>query len=114
MSVSVHDLQSSLDNLILEGVAAAQELSIFVKHRDRWIRGCRAGSPKQAAEIAETVFQRSGLPVEVRSQNGRPLIEIDEDGVRCCDKGGSHAGGSLSADDRARACDPGQRFVCVR
>ena len=109
MSVAMHNLQSSLDNLILEGVAAAQELSIFVKYRDRWIRGCRAGSPKQAAELAEMVFQRSGLPVEVRNHNGRPLIEIDEHGVRCCD-----AGGSDSTDNRSREFDPGQRFVCVR
>ncbi len=109
MSVSVHDLQSSLDNLILESVAAAHELSIFVRYRNRWVRGCRASSPKQAAELAETVFHRSGLPVEVRNQNGRRLIEIDDNGIRCCD-----ASCSTEADDRAQAFDPGQRFVCVR
>ena len=109
MSVSVHNHQSSLDNFILEGVAAAQELSIFVHHRGRWIRGCRASSLKHAAELADVVFHRSGLPVEVRGQGGQPLLEIDEHGARRC-----NASSSDSDALAVRELDPGQRPVCVR
>ncbi len=114
MSVSVHDLQSSLDSFILESIAATHELNVFVRYRDRWIRGCRAGSPKQAAELAETVFQRSGLPVQVRTHDGQPLIEIDERGIHCCDTTRSHTDDSHASLNLAGKCDPSQRFVCVR
>ncbi len=109
MSVSVHDLQSTIDDQILEEISAAHDLSIFVRYRGRWIRGCRASSLDQATELAKTVFHRSGLPVEVRGQDGQPLFGIDEYGVRLCDAAESH-----SMHVPAGRFDPGRKFVCVR
>ena len=114
MSVSVHNLQSGLETPILEGIAAAHDLSIFVRYRDRWLRGCRAGPPKLAAELAETVFQRSGLPVQVRNHDGQRLIKIDESGIRYCDTACSQTDGSHTADSLNDECDPGQKFVCIQ
>jgi hypothetical protein len=109
MSVSVHDLQSTIDIQILEAVAAAHEISIHVHHRGRWIRGCRVSSLEQAIELAASVFERSGLPVQVRGQSGQPLFAINE----CGAVKRFHNDGQKS-DSVFRPSDAGKKPVMVR
>lgn len=74
MAALVHQLKQQTDHGILDEIQNANCYSLFVEYRGRWILGCRTASLQEARETALLAFQRSGLPVEIRKENGDPVL----------------------------------------
>lgn len=61
--------QDSVDQ-VFALTSEMQSFTVFVRHQNRWLRGCQFDSFDAATTQARDSFRRSGLSVEVRDDSG--------------------------------------------
>lgn len=76
MVAPAQQLNEQTDYGILDEIQKAHCYSLYVEHRGRWILGSRCASKREAREAAIQAFNRSRLPVEIRTEDGTVIFGL--------------------------------------